>query len=164
MNWYLIKSKPNSYRIALQNLRQQNFEVFMPLIRKTSKFNQKFITKTHPLFPSYFFLGTSLKPPSWNKINFTRGVSKVVTLDGIYRPISNAIVDGLKNRCDPEGILRQDSSIEPGDKVKIENGPFSDFICQVEKIENEKRVWVLIQFMEQQARTTIALKDLAWSY
>ena len=48
-----------------------------------------------------------------------------------------------------------------GDRVKIERGPFADFICNVEKIADSKRVWVLIDMLQRQTRTKVSLSNLS---
>ncbi|MDC0634586.1 transcriptional activator RfaH, partial [Planktomarina sp.] len=33
--WYLVKFKPNSHRLAMRNLQRQGFETFLPLQKIT---------------------------------------------------------------------------------------------------------------------------------
>ena len=58
MNWYLLQTKPNAHVMACENLRRQGFDVFLPLITKTTKKNGKFLDIKTPLFPGYLFMGT----------------------------------------------------------------------------------------------------------
>tara|TARA_B100001173_G_scaffold273856_1_gene253157 strand:+ start:86 stop:580 length:495 start_codon:yes stop_codon:yes gene_type:complete len=160
MNWYLLQIKPNGHGRAFENLQRQGFDVFCPLILKTTKKNSRFLNRTIPLFPGYLFMGTPIDPVPWNSINGTRGVSKVVSLDGTYRPVNTHIIEGLKCRCDKDGVVQKMGGIIAGDRVKIERGPFSDFICNVEEIADNKRVWVLIDLLQKQTRTEISLDDL----
>ena len=53
------------------------------------------------------------------------------------------------------------SGIIAGDRVKTERGPFSDFICNVEEIADNKRVWILIDLLQKQTKTEISLDDLS---
>lgn len=161
MNWYLLQTKPNAHIIACDNLKRQGFDVFLPLKIKTFKKNQKFINKTVPLFPGYLFMGAQIDPIRWTSINGTRGISRAVTLDGNYRPVSNHIIDGLKYRCDEHNIIQGLNDIVKGDRVKIDKGPFAEFICTVDKIDDDRRVWVLIDLIQKQTRTKIALNDLS---
>ena len=161
MNWYLLQTKPNAHVTACENLKRQSFEVFLPLISKTTKKKDKFLDTKAPLFPGYIFMGTSIDPIPWNSINGTRGISKAVTLDGIYRPISSYIIKGLQNRCDEYGVLRRLNEIIAADRVKIERGPFAEFICTVDQIKNDQRAWVLIDILQQQARAEVSLDDVS---
>ena len=160
MNWYLVQTKPNSHQVASENLKQQGFEVFLPLIAKTSKKGIKFINELKPLFPNYLFMVTELTKIPWKSINSTRGVSKAVTFDGAYRIVDAAIINEIKLRCDHIGIFRKLDDISAGDRVKIERGPFADFICDVDKISESNRAWVLIDILHQKIKAKIALSDL----
>ena len=136
--WYLIQTKPNAHQIASYNLKQQGFDVFLPFVIKTTKKGTKFVNNKIPLFPNYLFMGTQLKHIPWKSINATRGVTKAVTLDGTYRTVSVELIKGLKSRCDSNGIIKAESAISSGDKVRIERGPLTEFICKVEKHIDKK--------------------------
>ena len=124
-----IKLKPNASLIAAANPKDK-----ISMICSTNAPNPKksgrFLTKGFQFFQAICSL-KQIKNPSWTSINSTRGVTHAVTLDGKYRPILNEIVEELKNRC-TEAILDFGNKIEPGDQLKIKQGPFSDFICHVE--------------------------------
>ena len=161
LNWYLLQTKPNAQVKASENLKRQGFDVFCPLILKTAKKTNKFFSRTIPLFPGYLFMGSLTQPVPWNSVNGTRGISKAVTLDGKYRPMSTLIIEGLKHRCDKHGVIQQMSDILKGDRVKIQRGPFTDFICNVDQISESKRAWVLIDLLQKQTRANISLDDLS---
>ena len=161
LNWYLLQTKPNAHKLASDNLRRQGFEVFLPLIDKTIKRGGKFVDKKSPLFPSYLFMGTQEPKVPWKSINSTRGVSKCVTLDGIYRTVNNHIIEGLKIRCNQSNVIQGIDNIMSGDRVRIERGAFSDFICQVDKITDNKRAWVLINILQQQTKTNVSLDHIS---
>ena len=105
-------------------------------------------------------MATTSDPAPWKSINATRGVSKAVTLDGIYRPINSSIIEGLKCRCDENGVIQSIDDIMAGDRVKIE-GPFVDFICNVDEIEDSQRVWVLINILQQQVKAKVSTENLS---
>ena len=114
-----------------------------------------------PTLSRLSFLGTAIGTIPWRSINGTRGVSKAVTLDGIYRPVSNYIIEGLQDRCDEQGVLRRLNDIIAADRVKIERGPFAEYICTVEHIKDEQRAWVLIETLQQQKRAEVSLDDVS---
>ena len=163
MNWYLLRTKLHAHVTACEHLKRQGFDVFLPLIIKTKKKNGKFVNKTTPLFPGYLFMGTSTDPVPWSSVNGTRGISKAVTLDGVYRPINTAIIESLNIRCNTHGIMQSTDDIVAGDRVKIDKGPFADFICNVDKIEAGQRAQVLIELLQQQVRTEVSLSDISKS-
>lgn len=161
MNWYLLQTKPHAHVTACEHLKRQGFDVFLPLITKTIKKHGKFLNETTPLFMGYLFMGTSTDPVPWKSVNGTRGISKAVTLDGVYRPVNTSIIESLNYRCDVHGVIQSMHNIVAGDRVKIERGPFADFICNVDKIEDGQRAWVLIDLLQQQVRAEVSLNDIS---
>ena len=161
MKWYLLQTKPNAHVTASEHLKRQGFDVFLPLIVKTRKKNSQFLDAKVPLFPGYLFMGSAIEPIPWRSVNGTRGISKAVTLDGIYRPVNTLIIEGLKHRCNEHGVLAQLNDIEAADRVKIERGPFAQFICTVEKIKDDRRASVLIDMICQQTKADISLADIS---
>ena len=119
------------------------------------------MNKTTPLFPNYLFMGAAVDPVPWKSVNGTRGISKAVTLDGTYRPVNRDIIEGLQCRCDHDGVIQKLNDIVAGDRVQIERGPFTDFICTVDDIRDDRRVWVLIDLLQQKTRSEVSLKDIS---
>ena len=161
MKWYLLQTKPNAHVTAYDNLRRQGFDVFLPLIIKTTKKNGNFLDIKTPLFPGYLFMGSSIDPTPWKSVNGTRGVSKAVTLDGVYRPINTHIIEGLQQRCNEQDIFQSLRDIDVGDRAKIERGPFAEFICVVEQIKDDQRTSVLIDLLQQQTRAEVSLDSVS---
>ena len=161
VNWYLLQTKPNAHVTASENLRRQGFDVFLPLIIKTTKKNGKFLDKKVPLFPGYLFMGTLINLIPWKSVTATRGVSSAVTLDGMFRSVNTSIIKNLQHRCDEQSVFQSLRDIDVGDRVKIERGPFADFICTVEKIKDYQRAWVLMSILQQKTKSEISLNNLS---
>ncbi len=161
MNWYLLQTKPHAHVTACENLRRQGFNVFLPLINKTTQKNGQFLDTKFPLFLGYLFMGSSTEHIPWKSVNGTRGISKAVTLDGVYRPVSTHIINGLQTRCNENGIIQRLDDIVAGDRVKIERGPFAEFICTVEDIPDDQRAYILIDILQQQTRAEVSLDDVS---
>ncbi len=161
MNWYLLQTKPNAHSIAREHLKRQGFNVFLPLIIKTTRKHRKFLYANVPLFPGYLFMGSAANPIPWKSVNGTKGVTRAVTLDGVYRPVSIHIINGLQSRCDDDGVIQMLDDIVTADRIKIERGPFAEFVCTVDQIKDDQRAWVLIDIHQQQKRAEVSLDDVS---
>ena len=158
MNWYLLQTKPHAHATAWENLKRQNFEVFLPLVSKTTKKKGKFLDVKVPLFPGYIFMGTLMHPIPWKSVNGTRGISKAVTLDGIYRSINTFIIQGLQQRS----MVWGSSTFEWHccRSYQVERGPLR-IHCTVEQIKDDQRAWILIDILQQQTRAEVSLDDVS---
>ena len=59
------------------------------------------------------------------------------------------------SRCDATGKLLPPKLLKPGDQVTMTQGPFTNFVAEVEKITPDRRAWVLMEIMGVQTRVTV---------
>ena len=158
--WYLVQFKPNSHNIALRNLNRQGFETFLPMLSVTSRVGSRFVSKSRPLFTGYLFVALDAGQGEWRKINSTYGVTRIVSFAGQPSPVPHDLVAGLQARCDESGVFTAASDLAPQDQVTLQKGPFSQFVATVESLDEDQRIWVLIDLMGQKTRITVAHEDL----
>ena len=97
-NWYVVQTGPSKEFVAANNLASQNFNIYLPqLKRNITRFNCK-QTTVKPLFPGYLFVFIDYLKDNWSKINYTRGVKKLITLGRNFLPVSKDFVDELKKK------------------------------------------------------------------
>ena len=155
-----ISYKQTEAILGLRKLKRQGLMFFYHLSSKPQKRMAGFGI-LRPLFPMYLFMSTSIDPVPWKSVNGTRGVAKAVTFDGIFRPINTRIIEGLQQRCNENGVVQHLGDIGLGDLVKIERGPFAEFICTVDQIKNDKRVLVLIDILQQQTKAEVFVDEVS---
>lgn len=153
--WYLLQFKPNSHRTAERNLCRQGFKTFLPMLEMTSRDRLKFTNSLKPLFPGYMFVNVELNTDPWRKINSTIGVSRLLYNDGKPQALPNELILGLRSRCDSSGLLMTFKAPVEGDSVRILKGAFADFIATVETIDNNKRIWVMMELMGRRIKTQV---------
>ena len=158
--WFVLQFKPNSHYQATKNLNQQGFETFLPLNDTTLRKASRFVTSNKPLFPGYMFISFDKADTKWHKINNTYGVSRLVTCNYTLKSIPSKFVDTLMKRYDSSGKLIPIVKMKKGDKVKILEGPFANFIASVEKYETEQRIWVLMDLMGRKTKIQTPLNSL----
>lgn len=157
--WFLLQLKPNSHARAILNLGRQGVATFMPCqISQACGASEPVKT---PLFPGYLFASFRPETISFKTVNSTYGVSRLVTF-GTY--VSNGLppklIEGLKARCDENGILKPARDLQINDTVRITSGPFAEFIAIVEDLQTEDRVRVLFDLMGQRTKAEIPICDL----
>ncbi len=152
MSWFLAQLKPNSSQIAKRNLERQGFETFLPLEEATQQRSGKFVTARRPFFPGYIFVALNAVQGCWRTVNSTQGITRLVSFGRAPAPVSSGLVDELKARCDRMGKLVAASALATGDAVTFTKGPFSDFVGKVEKVDADRRVWILMDLMGGQTR------------
>ena len=158
--WFLAQLKPNCAKIAEKNLKRQGFETFLPLEEETRQRNGKFFTALRPVFPGYIFVAFDVARGLWRTVNSTHGITRLVSFGKEPAAVPPDLVSELLQRCDEKGKLLPPKLLEPGDHVALTKGPFANFAAVVEKIEQDRRVWVLMEMMGGHTRVAVAADQL----
>ena len=145
--WYIAQIKPNSYDTAIQNLERQGFETFLPKMERTQRQKNKFVLKSVYVFPGYIFVGFDKSIITWTKINSTYGVSKILAFNNKPSEVSFDLILELKIRYQINSNITQKEKLQKGDSIKFYAGPFSDLIAKVESVDENNRIWVLLEGM-----------------
>jgi transcriptional antiterminator RfaH len=156
MNWYLIHTKPRLEQVALQNLQQQGFECYLPLLTSEKLRRGKLVLVEEPLFPRYLFihLGTGTLAKSWSPIRSTIGVSRMVSFGSDPAKLSDALIDALRDaeRSHQQEPLRL---FRPGDLMVVTKGAFAGIEAVYQMTDGEKRVMVLINILSKSVKLRI---------
>jgi transcriptional antiterminator RfaH len=161
MKWYVAQLKPNGFERALANLRQQNFETFMPMRRKTVRHARQLKAVLRPVFPGYLFIRFGAARSDWRKINSTFGVNKLVSFESEQpAPVPEALMQGLQKRCDARHVLKPLDDLKTGEEVKMISGAFAEFIGEIESFVASDCVRILFDFMGQKTRLDVPRSDV----
>ena len=161
--WFILQFKPNSHHRAVNNLNQQGFKTFLPVIDTTSRKLSRFMNTSKPLFPGYMFIRFDRAESKWHKINNTYGVSRLITYNSILKSIPTDLVDHLMKRYDLSGKLLPIKKLKKGDQVTVLKGPFANFIATVEKYEADQRIWILMDLMGRKTKIQTPSENLILS-
>lgn len=158
--WYVASTHPKAEAFAAAELKNQDFETYLPLKDERKIVRHKAVSVTSPLFPSYLFVCFDRTAQRWRSINGTRGVQRLICsgLGDNPRPLPIGAVEDLQARqAAGEFGAREDRKrpiILAGQMLRILSGPFSDFegICLLSK---GQRVTVLISMLGRSSPTEL---------
>lgn len=159
LNWYVVRTKPQSEYIAANALRVEGYEHFFPTIQTVQKRSGK---EEIPLFPGYLFVRCDVDRGQWPAIGLLSGVLGWVRFDGVASLIADDVVDELARRVesinDNGGLWIK---YKLGQKVRVVSGQFES-LAQVaeEPTSSDSKVRVLLEFMGQLVSAEVPWSDL----
>lgn len=158
--WYLAQLRPNGLKAAKINLERQSFKVFCPMHETLSGVKAR--SEKRPLFPGYLFISVAKESQSWQAINSTYGVSRLVSLDPNKGPnaVPQGFMSALIDRCDPDGVLCAQPGLEVGDKIEVLQGPFSKIVSTIEFIDSDERIWMLLDLFGRKTKVGLSANDV----
>lgn len=147
--WFAVQCGPHRESGAALQLRNQGFQVFLPLRPKTWRHARRIETRHVPFFPGYLFVVLDLDRDRWRSVNGTFGVQRIVTggEEAKPLPLPRGLMDALRCEADERGCLRPNGLLRVGQGVRILAGPFGDRIGELIGLDDAGRVRVLIELL-----------------
>ena len=154
--WYLVYSKPQQERLALENLERQGYDAYLPLIRNRRRRGGRYVAMIEPMFPRYLFLHLSDETDNWGPIRSTIGVSKLVRFGDIPARVPDDLIGALKGREDDSGVHDlPPPDFKAGDRIRIVEGPMAGYEGIFRAKTSQERVVVLLEIVGQSARVQL---------
>jgi transcriptional antiterminator RfaH len=148
--WYLVYTKPKQESIALLNLQQQGFHVYLPLYKRFKSSPTSGHLGFEAMFPRYVFFRPASAAQSISSARSTRGVTSIVRFGFEPAVVSDATVQAIqqfeqqRNNADLADI----SPLQPGTPVRFKNSALKGMQGLVKSVSS-KRVAVLMELLGQ---------------
>ena len=142
--WYVVYSKRHREEIVQFYLERKGLAVFFPrlLLQPLTK-----RPRIVPLFPNYLFVRIH-KPAEYDIVRWSSGVVRVVDFYGHPAPLDEEVVEYLRQRVTPAGIITMAPSLTVRNKVENENGRIVSVMNDLLNPHNSRdRVGVLMQLL-----------------
>ena len=153
--WYVIhcysgyenKVKHNlEQRIETMRMQDQIFQVVVPTEDEMEVRDGKRRTIERRIFPGYILVQMALSDDSWYVVRNTPGVTGFVGMGNEPTPLRSEEVQAIMKRMEAEAPKIK-VTFKSGQKVRIIDGPFNEFIGLVDEIDMERaKVRVLVSF------------------
>src|SRR3990172_3218381 len=131
-------------KIEASHLQDRIFDVMVPTQEKIEVREGKKQTVRERIFPGYVLVKMKLDNQTWYAVRSTAGVTGFIGAGNKPTPLDKAEVESIQRFSKMEAPTYK-ASFSLGEAVKIIDGPFSDFIGTVDKIDEEKgKIKVLV--------------------
>ena len=151
-HWYAVhcysgyenKVKHNlEQRIETMGMAGKILEVVVPTEDEIEVRDGKRRTVERRVFPGYVMVHMKMSEESWHVVRNTPGVTRFVGMGNRPQPLSQQEVNQILRRMEAEAPKIK-VSFRVGQKVRITDGPFADFMGMVDKIDMDRakvRCW-----------------------
>jgi transcriptional antiterminator NusG len=153
--WYVIhcysgyenKVRHNlEQRIDSMGMKGKIFDVVVPTEEEIEVKDGKRRTVERRVFPGYLLVQMIMDEDSWYVVRNTPGVTGFVGMGNVPTPLRPEEVAQILRRMEAEAP-KVKVTFKPGQKVRIVDGPFNDFIGTVSEIDMDRtKVRVMVSF------------------
>lgn len=159
--WYVVSTQARRERLAADNLRRQSYTVFLPTLSKTVRHARSVRTAQEAYFPGYLFVRLDVAIQRWRPIESSIGVLRLIKAGSKPTAAPVGLVESLIARSHSDGHLRLDvQDLQPGQVVRITQGPFAESLAVVDRSSGEERVRVLLALLGQTTAVSLARQDV----
>ena len=156
MLWYAVHSRPKQEKRALENLQNQGYEAWLPLITLEKLRRGRVTEVVEPMFSRYLFIRLDMGHTNWTPIRSTLGVSSLVSFGNRPAPMSDDLINALRNMPEraPEKLLQQ------GQAVRMIDGPLKGLDAVYQQSDGELRAMVLVDLMSKKHLVSVDTQHL----
>ncbi len=149
--WYVVHTKPRQEAIALEHLRRQDFEAYLPLFKvfkKSRRAGQPAHTAHEPMFPRYLFLRPTRPEQSLSTVRSTIGVSRLVMFGLQPATLADEAVQAIRQaEAQRENAELADiAPFKPGMTIEIQASPLAGIQALVQAVSKD-RVTLLLHML-----------------
>lgn len=154
-HWYVIhcysgyenKVRHNlEQRIDTMGMKDKIYDVVVPTEEEIEVKDGQRRTVERRVFPGYILVQMVLSEESWYVVRNTPGVTGFVGMGNTPTPLMPQEVAQIMRRMEAEAPKIK-VNFKPGQKVRIVDGPFNDFLGTVGEIDAERaKVRVMVSF------------------
>ena len=155
-DWYVVHTKPRQEQRALDNLRHQGYECYLPLVAVEKLLRQQVQVVHEPLFSRYLFIRLHNEQQSLGPVRSTLGVSKLVSFGQQPARLSDEWVHALQSAP----TVQLTRLFAPGDEVRVVSGALQGAQGTYQMADGERRAMVLIELLGQPQRVHLWLEAL----
>jgi transcriptional antiterminator RfaH len=162
-SWVAAGTHSHKQSTAIRNLLGQGFEAYCPLVRRRWRHARKVQEVLRPLFPGYVFVAINPTKQRWRPILSTVGIRTLVRFGDSFGMLPSRFVESLRSH-EIEGavsLYSQPSSYEPGDQVRLCDGPFEGLIATVLAVEDHARLQILMHLLNRGVRVRVPTNTVA---
>jgi len=145
--WYVIQTKPHKQEQAATYLLSKQLETFNPRMKQVSAKKGKIFTAIKPLFPNYLFCRFSYEK-DYSILKWGRGITRIVQFGSYPTPVSDQVINFIRERTDRDNIVKKAIHLHSKDKVRITSGPLKDLIGIFDRwVSDSDRVRILLDLV-----------------
>ena len=149
--WMVLYTKARQEKSLSRELLAYQIPFYLPLIPKTSVARGRNVTSYIPLFASYVFLYGSEEERIRSLT--TNRISRILPIDDPERLVHD--LRQLSRLISADAPLTMESRLAPGNRVRVQNGPFAGLEGTVLNRRGATRLLVSINFLQQGASVEI---------
>jgi len=155
--WYVLYVRSRYERRVDESLKENGLETFLPIVTTIRKWSDRQKKLEIPLFTSYVFVNIK-SSMDFHKTLSVEGACSFIRFGSEYGIVKDEEINKIKFLVDTDGIKDVKVDNEPyevGELMLIEYGSLAGIECEVININNENKIIVRLNSINQGITATV---------
>jgi transcription antitermination factor NusG len=156
--WFALWTRSRHEKLVREQLQEKSVEVFLPTIRKWSRWKDRKKQIEWPLFPGYCF--ARFDAAERLPILKCEGVVTIVGTDGQPSPIPSVEIDSIRQLLDSELAFDPCPLIKEGMMVEVKSGPLKGVVGRLMRKGSHARLVLSVDLIGQAVSVEVDAADV----
>jgi transcriptional antiterminator RfaH len=159
-HWFVVQTHSHREALAIENLQQQRYVVYCPLIRRRVRHARRAYDAKRPLFPGYVFVADTSAAHHWRPILSTLGVRSLIRVGDRPASLDGEFVAALRSR-EVDGVIGlPDRNLKPGQRVAVQGGPMDGVVGTILETRENRRHLILLHLLNASIKANVEQRNL----
>lgn len=131
IEWYCAQTYPLREMAARRRLRDQEFDVYLPLETVRRPISGRVVDQQKPLFPGYLFVQLDLDDDPeqrWKGVSYTKAIMSLLPSSERPEIIQRSQIERLAD-FEKQGFFKR-GTVRPGERVRVWRGMLADQVLE----------------------------------
>jgi transcriptional antiterminator RfaH len=157
--WYVCLTKPRQEAYAVLKLREQGYEVVLPMLHSWTRQAGRWARKQSVMFPRYAFVRPARPSQGVWAVRSTPGVTTLVKFGPVLACMRPDRLAALQSILAERAAALPQQPLQPGQQVVFATGPLQGLSGIISDVASE-RVTVLMALLGQDQRVSARTNEL----
>lgn len=158
--WYVCLTKPRQEAYALAKLREQGYELYLPMLESWARRAGHWTRKQSVMFPRYIFVRPGRPNQGVWAVRSTPGVTALVSFGPVLAVLSHEQMAALQALLADRAAATTQQPLKAGEQVVFASGPLEGLRGIISNVAAE-RVTVLMRLLGQHQQLLTPVDQLA---
>lgn len=157
-HWYALKTRYRHEKKVNERLQRKGVTSYLPLYSTNDNWNNRKKKVTEPLFSCYVFVKIPLKERL--PVLQTEGAIRLVSFNNVPAPIPENQIDAIRQILQENMSFQKENYLALGKRVEVIHGPLKGIKGIVQKIKDQSRLVISIDFFQQSFSVNIDAEEI----
>jgi len=158
--WYAVQTAYRCEQRAARDLTSKGFNIYLPLLRQTHRWKDRWKVVEVPAFSGYLFVNYESTLRERVRILETSGIIRLLGGNHTPLPVPEQEIEAVRRAVESGVDCLQCDSLVPGARVEVKRGPLAGLRGRLVRFKSGLRLVIAISVFSHAISAEVGLNDV----